>query len=221
MDDRREFLRQAGLGAALLLLSPPARAEKKEEEQEVSPTEDLMREHGVLRRILLIYGEAARRLEENGGLAAETIERATQIVRAFIEDYHERDEEEYIFPPLRKAGKLADLVNTLVAQHQAGRKLTAELQRLAPSVATLSTHKPMAIAMRRFIRMYEPHAAREDTVLFPAFVAITPPKEMKRLQELFEKKEHALPLGDFEKMVDEVAKLEKTLGIYELAQFTP
>jgi quercetin dioxygenase-like cupin family protein len=37
-----------------------------------------------------------------------------------------------------------------------------------------------------------------------------------------EKKEHAL-FGDdgFEKMVDRVASIEKSLGIYDLAQFTP
>jgi hemerythrin-like domain-containing protein len=216
MDDRREFLRQAGLGAALLLLSPPARAE---EEDEVSPTEDLMREHGVLRRILLVYGESARRLDGNQPLPAGTLERAAQLVRAFVEDYHERDEEEFVFPPLRKAGKLGDLIATLIAQHQAGRKLTAEIQKLAPQSA--SSRKPLAHALRQFIRMYEPHAAREDTVLFPAFAGVVGKKELARLQELFEKKEQALPLGNFEKMVDEVAKLEQSLGIYELAQFTP
>jgi len=28
---------------------------KKEKEEEVSPAEDLMREHGILKRVLLIY----------------------------------------------------------------------------------------------------------------------------------------------------------------------
>ena len=40
--------------------------------------------------------------------------------------------------------------------------------------------------------------------------------------EDFEKKEHALFGEDgFEKMVDQVASIEKSLGIYDLAQFTP
>jgi hypothetical protein len=40
--------------------------------------------------------------------------------------------------------------------------------------------------------------------------------------EQFEKKEDAL-FGEkgFEKNVDEVARLEKAIGIYDLAQFTP
>ena len=39
--------------------------------------------------------------------------------------------------------------------------------------------------------------------------------------ETFEQKEKALPLGDFEKMVADVAAIEKAFGIDDLARFTP
>ena len=70
--------------------------------------------------------------------------------------------------------------------------------------------------------MYNPHEAREDTVLFPAFRGIVSANEFAALGEDFEKKEHELFGADgFEKVVDQVAEIEKKLGIYELAQFTP
>jgi hemerythrin-like domain-containing protein len=76
--------------------------------------------------------------------------------------------------------------------------------------------------LRQFIRMYRPHAAREDTVLFPAFRQIVTPNEYDSLGEQFEDEEHKLFGEDgFEKMVDEVAGLEKKVGIEDLAQFTP
>jgi len=70
--------------------------------------------------------------------------------------------------------------------------------------------------------MYRPHEAREDTVLFPAFRTIVSTHEYDALGDNFEKKEDEL-FGDdgFFKVVDKVADLEKRLGIYELAQFTP
>jgi hypothetical protein len=70
--------------------------------------------------------------------------------------------------------------------------------------------------------MYNPHEAREDTVLFPGLRKIVSSHEYGSLGEDFEKKEHEL-FGDdgFEKMVNRVAGIEKSLGIYELAQFTP
>ena len=224
---RRRFLKDAvGVGSAVLAAAAGLRAsaaEQKEAEEEVSPTEDLMREHGVLRRILLVYGEIIRRVDAGQPVDAEPIARAATIVRAFVEDYHEKDEEEFIFPRFRKAGKLTGLVDVLLQQHQAGRGLTTHVQRLAnpPALRRPESRSEMAQAMRRFIRMYEPHAAREDTVLFPAFVELVSEKELRSLMETFEQKEKALPLGDFEKMVVEVAGIEKAFGLDDLARFTP
>ena len=80
----------------------------------------------------------------------------------------------------------------------------------------------MIAAIREFNRMYAPHEAREDTVLFPAFRGLVSANEYDSLGEDFEKKENELFGEDgFEKMVDKVAGIEKQLGIYELSQFTP
>jgi hemerythrin-like domain-containing protein len=223
---RRRFLKEAiGVGAALTIATrnASATANEKTDDDDVSPTEDLMREHGVLRRLLLVYGEVIRRVDANQEVKPEPVAHSAQIIRVFIEDYHERDEEEFIFPRFQKAGKLTELVAVLLQQHQAGRKLTATIERLATTAAMKSStsRHEMTEAMRQFIRMYEPHAAREDTVLFPAFAKLVGEKELHRLQETFEQKEKALPLGDFEKMVTEVENIEKALGIHDLALFTP
>jgi hemerythrin-like domain-containing protein len=222
---RRRFLwRAAGAGTVLLVGRDGRPGAKPEaDDEDVSPTEDLMREHGVLRRLLLVYGEVIRRVEGNQAVQADLVARAAHIIRTFIEDYHEKDEEEYIFPRFKKAGRMNDLVDVLIQQHQAGRKLTAEIQRLATSAGLSSTsnRQQLAQSMKLFIRMYAPHSAREDTVLFPAFASLISEKELKKLQETFEQKEKALPSGDFEKVVAVVTNIERALGTYELAQFTP
>jgi hemerythrin-like domain-containing protein len=224
---RRRFLKEAvGLGSAVLAAAAGVRAsaaERKEAEEAVSPTEDLMREHGVLRRILLVYGEVIRRVETKQTVPADPVAKAATIVRAFIEDYHEKDEEEFVFPRFRKAGKMTGLVSVLEQQHRAGRTLTASIQRLATPAALgqPSSRTELAAAMRQFIRMYEPHAAREDTELFPAFAELVSEKELHALMDTFEQKEKALPLGDFEKMVVDVAGIEKAFGIDDLSRFTP
>lgn len=56
---RRRFITGTGalLGTAVLLgPASVSAAERVVETAEVTPTEDLMQEHGVLRRLLLIYG---------------------------------------------------------------------------------------------------------------------------------------------------------------------
>lgn len=222
---RRRILFGAAGVSSFFLTSRKGRtsAKPKMDEENVSATEDLMREHGILRRLLLVYGETIHRVEANQAVSIESVAQSAQIVRSFIEDYHEKDEEEYIFPHFKKAGKLANLVDVLLQQHQAGRKLTAEIQRLATrtSLSSESNRKQMAHVMRQFVRMYEPHSAREDTVLFPAFATLMSEKELHKLQDTFEQKEKALPMGDLETMVADVTKIEQSLGIYDLAQFTP
>src|SRR5271170_6123567 len=115
---RRQFV---ATGAALLVGASARAADKKADDDEVSPTEDLMREHGVLRRVLLIYGEVLRRFDAARDVPADTLAHAATIIREFIEDYHEKDEEEFIFPRFEKAHRLTELVTTLRAQHRAGR----------------------------------------------------------------------------------------------------
>ena len=133
------------------------RSGAKDGEEEVSPPEDLMREHGVLNRILLIYDESVRRLRSQDELSIDVIAGSADIIR-----------------------------------------------------------------LQFFVRMYRPHAAREDPILFPAFRRIVTPKEFDALGEQFEDKEYELfGKEGFEGIVAQVEKIAHTLGSYDLNQFTP
>lgn len=198
--------------------------DEKHEEEDVSPAEDLMREHGALNRVLLIYEEGARRIESGTELPLDAFASAVGIVRRFVEDYHEKLEEDFLFPRFEKAGKLTDLVATLRKQHQAGRRVTEEMQRLATPTGFGSSDgkKALVTSIRSFVRMYRPHESREDTVLFPALPEVISKKELEDLGEKFEDKEHALfGKAGFEGIVAQIAHLEETFGLADLNQFTP
>jgi len=224
---RREFLR--GVASAGLVLAgcattgtahraSTAKGSAEADEAEVTPGEDLMQEHGVLERILLIYDEGARRIESREPLDLALIASAAGIVRRFVEGYHEKNEEQFVFPRLQQAQREVDLVAILLLQHQRGRQVTDDIIRRAAAPAS----PELAQALRSFARMYRPHAAREDTVLFPAFRNVVGRDGYRELGEKFEDKEHEL-FGEhgFEKTVAEVARLEAALGIGDLAKFTP
>lgn len=62
------------------------------------------------------------------------------------------------------------LVDTLQAQHKAGRDLTAQIRKLGATatIKYVSTDsEKLSDALRAFLRMYRPHEAREDTFSFP------------------------------------------------------
>jgi hemerythrin-like domain-containing protein len=218
-EQRREFLLAITSGATLIGCGAVLAGREPERPRagraEVTPGEDLMQEHGLLERILLIYGEAAARIERRAEIDRAVVTGAAETVRRFVEQYHEQLEERHLFPRLEAAGVERELVAVLRRQHQRGRDLTAEILRLEPG-------PKLADALRRFGRMYRPHAAREDTVLFPAFRRLLDGAAYRELGERFEEEEHAL-LGarGFAGAVGEVAQLEEALGIADLAAFTP
>lgn len=200
------------------------KAEGGKGEEEVSPNEDLMREHGLLNRMLLIYEEGIRRIGAKQDLDPAAVQRTATIIRDFVEDYHEKLEENYLFPRLEKAGKQVVLVKTLREQHAAGRGVTERILGLATvgGLKDPSSAAELSAQMAAFVRMYRPHESREDTVLFPAFKEVVSRNEYDALGEDFEKEEHRrFGEGGFEEMVARVEKIEKDLGIYELGQFTP
>jgi hemerythrin-like domain-containing protein len=229
MDERRrDFLRtmtSAATGAALVGCGADGRGRETARpaggggEAEVTPGEDLMQEHGLLERILLVYGEAARRLEGGERFDLAIVGDAADIVRRFVEDYHEKLEERHVFPRLERAEVQTELVSVLRRQHARGREVTEEVRRLARAPSPPGPR--LAELLRAFDRMYRPHAAREDTVVFPAFRALVGRAAYRELGEQFEHEEHErLGARGFTGAVAEVARLEEALGIADLAGFT-
>lgn len=225
---RDVLLGGAGLGLGLLAgctREPDMQTDEDDEhEEEVTPTEDLMREHGVLERLLLVYEAALARFAAQDAAPLATLVPATDLMRRFVEDYHEKLEEQFLFPRLEAAGEHSELVATLRRQHQRGRELTDTIRKASagPSLDALTPEGQLQVAMRGYIRMMRPHAAREDTVVFPAFRALVRGPAFVELGEQFEEKEHALfGEGGFHTIVAEVGELEKALEIHDLERFTP
>jgi hemerythrin-like domain-containing protein len=225
--DRREFVKKGIIvtltGVAGIGLLAGCKEKDEEDGQEVSPPEDLMQEHGLLNRVLLIYDDCRTQLVNKAAFPREALSNAANVIRTFVEDYHEKQEEEYLFPRFQKAHQLTDLVGVLLQQHGAGRTLTEEIMQLTKRTTTTEAENQRLIQLlTSFNNMYRPHEAREDTVLFPAFRKIVSKNEYDSLGEEFEKNEQKLFGKDgFETMVNKVADIERSLGIYELSQFTP
>jgi len=135
---RRSFLNTTALIAGSVCLNPLIliktacsqeilQKEKQVPEEEISPVEDLMREHGLLNRLLLIYDNVAMKLANKQDIDLKILAEACEIMHSFIESYHEKLEEDYVFPHLEKANKFTDLVKVLREQHKVGKNITSEI----------------------------------------------------------------------------------------------
>ena len=237
---RRQFLRSTTvLGTGLLLggCGDKGAGERRSDDQapadkagskaevEVTAVEDLMREHGVLRRALFVYTEAAARLRSDPAtVALETLQKVAMLFRAFGEDYHEKKlEEAHIFPAVRKAGgEAAGCVEVLIAQHQRGREITDYILKTTQSGRSGAAGADELVRMLdSLVRMYRPHAAREDTVVFPAWKQALTVAQLDEMGDKFEDIERAQFGEDgFENAVKQIAEIEASLGLADLGQFT-
>jgi hemerythrin-like domain-containing protein len=232
-EPRRRLLATAGIAGASLLLATSGlgvaaaaeKGRKQREEKEVGAVEDLMREHGVLRRALLVYIETVPKLRANpGSLSADAIARTAKLFRSFGEDYHERMlEEAHIFPAVKKAGgPAAAYVDVLIAQHNVGREITDYILAVAGKGAIATGDaEPLARVFETFVLMYQNHAAREDTIVFPAWKNALSERQLHEMGERFEDIEHRQFGKDgYEDAVSQIGQIEQVLGFADLAQFT-
>jgi hemerythrin-like domain-containing protein len=189
----------------------------------VTAIEDLMREHGVIRRALVVYREAAMRLRiKSAEVPADTLAKTAKLLRSFAEDYHEKKlEETHIFPAVKRAGGPAmAYVDVLVAQHNRGREINDYLIAAAGARMTAANTEEVARVLEAFARMYDEHAAIEDTVIFPAWKKTLSVKQLEDMGELFEDIEHKTFGKDgFDDAVDQITAIERAFR-FELAQFT-
>jgi len=206
--------------AAALIAAPALAAEK---DKEVGAVEDLMREHGVLRRAYLVYAECIPGLEKDPAkVDARALNDTARLFRAFGEDYHERKlEEAHIFPAVKKAGgPAAAYVPVLLQQHSRGREIT-DFIIVSTAGARVRDGAALASAFRGFALMYANHTAREDTVLFPAWKAALSESQLEEMGDKFEDIEKATFGRDgFDDAVEKIGRIEQTLGLAQIAQFT-
>ena len=226
LDDRRRLILTAGGSVLVLPLATLGQPKEHEEEAEVTANEDLMREHGVIRRALFVYAEASRRARaEPGSLPLPQLLDTARLFRTFAEDYHEHAlEETHIFPVVRRlAGPVARLPEVLLIQHQRGRELTDYIHRIASgrSLAPAEAAR-LAGTLDALIAMYGPHAAREDTELFPAWKQAIGEKAYEEMGEKFEDIERRTFGHDgFEDARSRIAHIEDAFGLADLSAVTP
>ena len=221
MNTRRTFLTTG----AVLLLTSPASFAAGPKEPEVTATEDLMREHGIIRRCLLLYAAAVPRLRTKpDSIDVAALRRTGELFRTFGEDYHEKQlEEAHIFPVIRKMKSVARYADILTTQHQRGREVTGYLLAVTSGAKISAAHAgPLASALEGLVRMYEHHAAREDTIVFPAWKSNYTNKQLDELGEKFEDIEKKTFGKDgFEDAEKKISGFEDSFGIADISQFTP
>jgi hypothetical protein len=229
---RREFLvAAAGLGLGgmagaaatrpwlrRLEAAPSPAPSKGAADEPNTPPESLMLEHAIQERLLEIYEEAAERLlkpeDKRAAAATVVLRQAAALVRKLYEDFHQRLEEQLVFPHFEKHAQLGPLVKTFKAQHAEGRALTDKiLQGLgaAESGPPAAAARPgLAQSCRAAVRLARGHMAREATDLFQALYDVVPSATLDQMSRQLEKQQEEVFGEDgFKDLLAQIAGIEK------------
>lgn len=239
---RREFLRASAIiGTGLMLTgcgggnkpqteqqasskTTSQEGDEGEKEGEVTATEDLMREHGVLRRALLVYTAVAEKLRGNpSAVPPDALQKTAKLFRDFGEEYHEKKlEESFIFPAVKQAGgQAAAYPDILIVQHNRGREITDYILAVTQGAKLANSAAALSKALESFVWMYRHHAAREDTIIFPAWKQTMSARQYDEIGEKFEDIEKQQFGEDgYETAVRQIANIEDSLGMADISQFT-
>ena len=225
--DRRSFLTSTAaaalVGGCAGPRAPAGPSSGKLKDEEVTPAEDLMREHGVLRRVMYLYDDAAGRFEARREVPLDALAAGAGIVRRVIEDYHEKLEEELRVPALR-AGRQA---------RRADRRSCGGSTRPAASLTdriVALAKAPLADADRAALA--HGRCGASTTCTGPTRRARTPccsrrsasssARTRTRSWASSSRTRSTPILGErgFEHAVDDVTRLEQAFGLDDLAKLT-
>lgn len=139
------------------------------------PTELLKEEHHGVKLALRILDRLANLLagrpETKDATYAADLAKLLAFFRIFVDKCHHAKEEEVLFPALLAAGlpRAGGPVQVMLAEHDAGRKLVADMYAALASYQAGSpgATAAFAVAANGYAQLLADHIAKEDDVLYP------------------------------------------------------
>ena len=179
--------------------------------KDINFCEDVMYEHGIVRKLLVIYNKCIDIIQsENNPEIYSIVKQTALIIRKFVEEYHEFIEEEYIFPLFKNDFKYDKLIKELIKQHTISREITDKILELSDK----KSKEELIKLIKQFNEIYAIHMYTEDLMIIRNVRKHISQEEFIALSKKFDEIEDEL-LGEhgFETILREVITIEQKLDI--------
>ena len=160
----------------------------------MKPTDLLKEEHHGVKLALRVLTKLCEGISSNpegkNVEYADDLQRLIDFFRVFVDKCHHAKEEEVLFPALMEAGlpQTEGPVQAILAEHQEGRKLVAEMDAALKSYQQGNRDAVPALvgAATSYARLLLDHIAKEDNILYPVADAQISGDISTRMIEQFE-----------------------------------
>jgi hemerythrin-like domain-containing protein len=157
-------------------------------------TDELMAEHRVIERVILVLENGALRLEKGQAVRPGLFIEATDFAKGFTDGCHHKKEEGVLFPAMVAHGMPGESgpIGVMLAEHEQGRALTRALRSAAQRLESgdQSAAQEVIANARGYSQLLRQHIMKEDRILFPMAGQVLPPGEQDRVADGFEKIDH-------------------------------
>lgn len=172
----------------------------------------LKHEHRVIERALRALEGVCRRLDRGEHIPAETLTAFLGFIRTFADHCHHAKEEKHLFPALEQRGipRAGGPIGVMLHEHEVGRGLVAELDRLAQAYqrGNPDAAQRFVEVARHYGDLLTNHIHKEDHVLFPMAQQVLDELTMRSLEQAFEQTEIELGADGHERYERLAAELE-------------
>jgi hemerythrin-like domain-containing protein len=179
----------------------------------------MLQEHGILRRILLVYDEFLSQLEsaETAPPIGAVID-TTTLLQSYVQGYHEVIEETYVFPVVEKIPSMQGLVSTLRRQHALARQLSTDVI----VSARMADLKRLTTTLDALVLLYQAHTAWEDTDLTIALRDVLTPEGSRELLGKIHRVERDVfgPRAEAHALT-QIVEIERQFDVHGPAEFEP
>lgn len=157
----------------------------------MKPTDDLMDEHRVIERMLVILIKASNRLEEGKSVDSAFYVGAVDFLKNFADKCHHSKEEKLLFVKMMERGVSGEVgpIAVMMREHQDGRAHVKNLDKLSKEKMTKSTKDGLIKASRAYADLLSKHIQKEDNILYPMANQILDDADQRELEKGFEEVE--------------------------------
>lgn len=160
----------------------------------MKPTEILMNEHKVIKRMLEITSAVCKKLSANEKVEPEHLRQIVDFFKGFADSCHHAKEEGILFKELENAGipNRGGPIGAMVAEHELGRGFIREMSDAADHYGNgdESAGKAFFQSAQKYVNLLLQHIHKEDNILFIMADKSLDNKAMEDILEKFRAFEH-------------------------------
>jgi len=178
------------------------------------PSDRLVTEHDLIKRMLVVLNKAAEQMESGKDIEVKVFLQSVEFIRNFADGFHHAKEEDILFKVMQDRGIPVEggPIGVMLAEHDHGRNFTKGIEEAANRflAGDQSAKQDIIDNAKNYSQLLVNHIHKEDTILYPMGNRIFSSEDQEYIEKQFDRVEMETTGEDiYQKYLNIVEELEK------------